>query len=133
MSGRQLGVSTARNCAKFITFPYDANSVTQKFYVAPYAQIVTHIQGVPRVAGSGGACTLSFYKAASAVAVASGTILHSGSYDVVGTADTNQSLTLVTNQDTLQLAAGDAIGYALTGTPTSAVGVIVVTLEPADN
>ena len=129
-TGRALGVGNATSESKFIAFKYDANSVTQKIFIAPFALRVTAIQGATRVAGSGGACTYSFYKAADGVAVASGTVLHSGSFDVVGTADTNQYLTLSTNPDDLTFAAGDALGAALTGTPTSAVGAVTITFEP---
>ena len=129
-TGRALGVANATSQSKFIVWKYDANSVTQKFFTAPIALRVTAIQGATRVAGSGGACTYSFYRAGDGVAVASGTVLHSGSFDVVGTADTNQYLTLSTNPADLLLAPGDSIGAALTGTPTSAVGEVTVTLEP---
>ena len=47
-----------------------------------------------------------------------------------GTADTNQELALAANQDTLTLAAGDSIGYVLTGTATGAVGNLTITVEP---
>lgn len=133
MSGRIIGVSTARDCAKIITLNYISSLVTQKIFVCQTPMIITHIGGVTRVAGSGGACTISFYKAASAIAVGSGTLLHSGSFDLVGTADTNQTLTLVTNQQSLTLAAGDSIGYVLTGTATSAVGTVTIQLEPMNS
>jgi len=129
-TNRNMGVSNATRASKFITVPYIASLVTQKVFVAPFPCIVTGIVGVPRVAGSGGACTVQFWKAASGVAVASGTLLHSGTYDLVGTADINQDLTLVGSQTARTLAAGDSIGYVLTGTATSAVGAITITLEP---
>lgn len=127
---RTLGVANATSACKVVTFNYISSVATQKFFVAPVAMRVVAIHGVTRVAGSGGACTFSFYKAADGVAVASGTLLHAGTFDLVGTADTNQYLTLVTNSDSLTLAPGDSIGQALTGTATSAVGSITVTLEP---
>lgn len=127
---RFLGAANATSYSKFITINYVAALVTQKVFVAPVACVVIGIAGVPRVAGSGGACTLAFYKAADAVAVGSGSLLHSGTFNVAGTADTNQYLTLVTDQTVLQMAAGDSIGYVLTGTATSAVGNITITVEP---
>lgn len=129
-SQRTLGVANATSSSKFIAVNYVAALVTQKVFVAPIACVVTAIQGATRVAGSGGAATISFYKAADAIAVGSGTLLHSGSFNLVGTADTNQYLTLVTNPDSLQLAAGDSIGYVLSGTATSAVGTVTITVEP---
>lgn len=129
-TNRSLGVANATSESKFLTMNYTSSLVTQKFFVAPIKLLVTAIQGVPRVAGSGGACTLSFYKASDGVAVGSGTLLHTGSYDMTGTADTNQYLTLSTNRQDLRLDPGDSIGYVLTGTATSAVGNITVTVEP---
>lgn len=128
--GRSLGSVDSAMCQQAIGFNYTSALVTQKFYVAPSPRRVVSIQGVTRVAGSGGACTVSIYKAPSGTAVGSGTLLHSGTFDLVGTADTNQTLTLVPNVDSLTLAAGDSLGYVLTGTATSAVGYIGVTLEP---
>lgn len=130
MTGRVLGASTALACSKFVSVQYDANTVTQKVFVAPFPLLLTAIQGVTRVAGSGGACTFTFFKTASAVASASGTSLSSGSFNVVGTADTNQSLTLSSDINAVTFAAGDAIGMVLTGTPTSAVGNVTFTFEP---
>lgn len=127
---RALGVSDSTSCAKSVDFQYTANTVTQAVWVAPYACQVARIMGRPRVAGSGGACTFSFYKCASAIAAASGSLLHAGSYDLVGTADVNQELTLVTDPTVLQMKEGDSINVVLTGTPTSAVGIISISVEP---
>lgn len=128
--GRALGVSDASDYCKFITLNYVAALVTQKIFTASRKLIITDIRGAPRVAGSGGACSIQFWKAASGVAVGSGTLLHAGTFDLVGTADINQALTLVPNQDSLTLNPGDSIGYVLTGTATSAVGGVTITLEP---
>lgn len=129
-TGVTLGVNTAAASNKYINFNYIATLVTQKVFIAPLACRVTGIYGATRVAGSGGACTLSFYKVPDGTAVASGTLLHSGSYNMVGTADTNQYLTLVNDPSVLLLNVGDAIGYVLTGTATSAVGTITIAVEP---
>lgn len=129
-TNRTLGVANATQASKFVTVNYISSLVTQKVFIAPIAMRVTAIHGATRVAGSGGACTLAFYKAADAVAVGSGTLLHDGTFNVAGTADTNQYLTLVTNLDSITLAPGDSLGYVLTGTATSAVGTVTITLEP---
>lgn len=129
---RMLGAANATSQSKFVSFNYTAALVTQKVFVAPIRLRLTAIQGVPRVAGSGGACTLIFYKAADGIAVGSGTRLHSGTYNVAGTADTNQYLTLVAPESSLTFEAGDAIGYVLTGTATDAVGAITATFEPVE-
>lgn len=129
---RTLGTANATSNSKFITVNYIASLVTQKVFVAPIALRVTAIEGVTRVAGSGGACTAAFYKVGDGIAVASGTLLHSGSFNLVGTADTNQYLSLVNNSDSLTLAPGDALGYVLTGTATDAVGSVTITMEPVN-
>lgn len=113
-----------------VSFNYTASLVTQFIYVASRAVRVKDITGRTRVAGSGGACTIAFFKAPSGTAVGSGTALHSGSFNLVGTADTNQTLSLSATLTDLALAAGDAIGYVLTGTPTSAVGQVTITVVP---
>lgn len=130
MSGRALGVMDSQGACKYVNMIYDANTVTQAQCVISFPCRVVSIVGRPRVAGSGGACTFTFYKCASAIAAASGTLLHSGSYDVAGTADTNQTLTMVANADARSCVAGDSINAVLSGTPTSAVGVITITLDP---
>lgn len=130
-TGRIFGASNATTASKFITFNYTSALVTQEVFIAPFACRITAIQGVPRVAGSdGSAVTLAFYKCADGVAVGSGSLLHSGTYNMKGTADTNQALTLTNDQTALNMVAGDRIGYVLTGTATSAVGSITITVEP---
>lgn len=113
-----------------IVLNYTASMVTQAFFTATRAMRVKKITGRTRVAGSGGACTLSFFKCASTVAVGSGTLLHTGTFNVVGAADLNQVLTPSATITDLELAAGDSIGYVLTGTPTSAVGSLTITAVP---
>jgi hypothetical protein len=113
------------------SFQWGAASVDIPFFVAGRAYRVKSITARVRVAGSdGGAVTAEIRKAGSTVAPASGTILHSGSINLKGTADTNQSITLVTTASTLALAAGDALVIDFTGTLTAAVGVVTVLLEP---
>ena len=128
--GRSLGVADSTACQQNVNFDYTAALVTQKFYIAPRASVVVDIRGCVRVAGSGGACTLQVFKVPDGVAVASGSLLHTGTYNLVGTVDTQQVLTLVTDSTVLNMKPGDALGYVLTGTATSAVGTIGVTIEP---
>ncbi len=128
--GRALGVGDSTQECKYVDFKYDANTVTQAAFVAPFQCRLVKIVGRPRVAGSGGACTFIAYKCASGIAAASGTLLHSGSFDVAGTADINQALTLVPQITSLNFVAGDSLNVVLAGTPTSAVGVLTFTFEP---
>lgn len=130
--GQMLGVFDSSYGQQTINLDYVAALVTQKFFIAPRRSKIVDIRGATRVAGSGGACTISFYKVPDGVAVASGTLLHSGSFNLVGTADFQQVLTLIANPDALIMNPGDALGYVLTGTATSAVGTVGVTLEPVN-
>lgn len=125
-----LGVCDSSYCQQNIAVNYTASLVTQKFFIAVRKSKVVHIRGVTRVAGSGGACSVSFFKAPSGTAVGSGTALNTGTFDLVGTVDTNQIVPLSTNQDALTLNPGDSVGYVLTGTPTAAVGMFEVCIEP---
>lgn len=114
-----------------VTINYTASTVDGTFFVADRAYVVKAIRGRVDVAGTGGACTVQIRKTPTATAPASGTVLHSGSYNIVGTANANQALTLSTTASDLLLAPGDALTYDLTGTATSAVGSITVHLSPA--
>lgn len=131
MGGRTLGVATSQSCAEVINIPYAASSVTQAVYIAQYPGIVTGIMGRQRVNGGSGA-QATFYKCASGVAAASGTLLHSGIFDAStgGTADANQTLTLVPDTTKLTLGVGDSINIVWGGTLTSAVGMCQVVIEP---
>lgn len=116
---------------EFVQINYTASIASTSIFTAPRACIVKAIRGRVDVAGTGGACTLAFRKAPSGTAGGSGTLLHSGTYNIVGTANASQSLTLSTTPSDLLLAAGDSIYVVLSGTPTSAVGNITVALCPA--
>jgi hypothetical protein len=125
----QINSSTA-GCIP-VSFNYTSALVTQSVFTASRAFRVKSIIGRVRVAGSGGACTIQFFKAPSATAIGSGTALdNSSTFNIAGSADTNQTITLSSTVATVTLAAGDSIGYVLTGTATSAVGSVTITLVP---
>lgn len=84
--------------------------------------IIDNIEGRTFVAGTGGAATYSFYMAPSGTAPASGTVLHSGTFNMVGTIHTDQSLTLTTTL----VPAEYAVWAVPTGTATSAVGGVSI-------
>lgn len=109
---------------------YDANTPDRTFFVADRAYIIKSIRGRVDVAGTGGACTAQIRKTASGTAPASGTVVHTSSFNLVGTANSNQTLTLSSTASDLLMAAGDALSYDLTGTATSAVGNITVLMSP---
>lgn len=114
-----------------VTLPYIATTVDCTLFTADRAYVVKAIRGRVDVAGTGGACTATIRKVASGTAITSGTALHTGSFNLVGTVNTQQALTLSATASDLLLAAGDSIAYDLTGTATSAVGAISVILNPA--
>lgn len=115
-----------------VNIEYNASSVDKVSFVATRAYVVHGITGRPTVAGTdGSAVTAVIKKAASATAITAGTALHSSTYNLKGTADTIQALTLSTTASDLEIPAGTAIGVDFTGTLTSATGVITVTLAPA--
>lgn len=133
MSGRALGVMDSQGACKYVNMIYDANTVTQAQHIMAFPARLVSIVGRPRVAGSGGACTFGFFKCASAIAAASGTALQPAGatkFDVAGTADTNQTMVLVGDADARAFQVGDSLNVVLTGTPTSAVGVITFTFDP---
>ena len=127
------GDSTGGNGAFLpITAAYTAASGTASMMSANRNYIVGDITGRVDVSGTGGACTLSLYAAASGVAIASGMLLHTSSFNIAGTANTKQVLSLATPASALVLPAGSVLGYVITGLPTSATGSITVTLSPSN-
>lgn len=114
-----------------VTLNYLATTTDCTIFTADRPYTVKAIRGRVDVAGTGGACTAVIRKVPSGTAITSGTALHTGSYNLVGTANAQQTLTLSTTASDLLLAAGDSIAYDLTGTATSAVGNISVLLNPA--
>lgn len=114
-----------------ITLNYTATTVDCTLFTADRPYVVKAIRGRVDVAGTGGACTAVVRKVPSGTALIGGTALHTGTYNLVGTAATQQALTLSTTPSDLLMAAGDSICFDLSGTPTSAVGAISVTLNPA--
>lgn len=114
-----------------IVLNYTATIVDCTMFTADRPYVVKGIRGRVDVAGTGGACTAVVRKVASGTAITSGTALHSSSFNLVGTVNTQQALTMSTTASDLLLAAGDSICFDLTGTATSAVGALSVTLTPA--
>jgi hypothetical protein len=110
---------------------YNVPAADASFFVSDRAYVVKGIRGVNDVIGTGGACTAVIRKVASGTALASGVALHSGSYNLVGTAATNQTLTLSTTASDLVIPAGTRLAIDYTGTATSAIGAVTVTLAPA--
>ena len=78
------------------------------------------------------AVTAQVFKAPSATALGSGTVLHSGTVNLQSAAATNVLMTLSATSGVVDVAAGSRIGFVISGTPGAAgVGTITVTLAPA--
>ena len=112
---------------------YSATSAAvQSLFTASRNYIIKDISGRVDVAGTGGACTISLYVAPSGTAIGSGTLVHTGSFNVVGAANTKQTLSLAALASSLVIPLGSTLGYVITGTATSAVGSLSVTLSPSN-
>lgn len=126
-----VGIDNAQAGFVNVDIEYNASSVDKVSFVAARSYRVKGIVGRVTVAGTdAGAVTASVVKAASATAITSGTALHSSTFNLKGTANTNQTLTLSTTSSALDIAAGDCIAVDFTGVLTSATGVISVSLAP---
>ena len=120
-----------------LSFPYSANANTTGAFLTSSGAILNRrmiikaITGVVDTAATN-AVTAALWKAPSATALASGVALHTGTYNLQGTASTNQSLTLSTVAGALDVAAGSRIGFVISAAPgVAGAGVITVTLAPA--
>ena len=108
-----------------------ATSVDKVFFVATRKYRVRGITARVTVAGiDAGAVTAQVRKVASATAITGGTLLHTGTINLKGTADTNQVLTLSATAADLEIATGDSIALDFAGTLTSATGGVTVNLIP---
>ncbi len=114
-----------------IQFWYNVPAINQSIFTADRSMIVKGLRGRVDVLGTGGACTYQIRKAVSGTIGTSGVLLHSGTFNLVGTINTMQQLTLTATLADLQLAAGDSIYMHLTGTATSAIGSVTAHLVPA--
>ncbi len=133
MGGRALGVMDSQGACKYVNIPYTSAVVTQAYFVCQFPCRLVAISGAPRVAGAGGACTLTPWKSASGIAAGSGTALQPAgatAFNVAGTADTVQTLALIADVDARTFNAGDSFSLVLSGTATSAVGVITAVFDP---
>jgi len=126
----QVGRDGGRGDTEFITSEWTAASVDKVIYIAPRQIAVQSINARVTVAGTGGAATFIVRKVPSGTAITAGTALHSGTFNIVGTVDTNQAGVLSTTESDLILAAGDSIAIDFTGTLTSATGVVTVGANP---
>lgn len=95
------------------------------FWRAPFPVELESITERHSTAGNdAGAVTMVVAKGASGTAIGSATAVQTSTFNLKGTADTEQ--TIVPDAGSArQLSAGDWLGLKLTGTPTSLAGVAV--------
>ena len=133
-----------------ISWQVGQNPGNTTFFTAPAACRVTSIVGFLGAANTL-ASTASVYRTLSGTALSGGIVLHSGSFNAQGTANTNQTLIVTaiaglayqntnnayqgTGEGAYQysepdsyLSAGDSIGLVTTGTWALSTGSITVTL-----
>lgn len=95
------------------------------FYRAPFPIEVISVSERHATAGTdAGAVTFVVAKGASGTAVASATAIQTSTFNLKGTADTEQTVVPDAGAPR-QLSAGDWLGVKLTGTPTSLAGVVL--------
>ena len=127
VEGTDLGVGSFIHSAVNYNVPVAATAVC--LLNTGRAVIIDSIIGRPFVAGTGGVATVALWVAASGTAPISGTALHTGTFDMVGAINTNQTLTLVAAAQ--RVPAGSSVWAVFTGTATSAIGEISVNARPA--
>ena len=116
----------------YINVPYNtASPLTMTAAVFSRRMILKAITLNPDVAATN-AVTVSAFKAASAVVLGSGVLLHSGTGNLQGTAGTNLPLTVSVVSGALDIAAGTRIGVVVSGAIGAAgSGIVTFALSPA--
>lgn len=109
---------------------YTAVTPTEGAYFADRACVVSSIVARPQALATT-AASLTFFKVPDGYGVASGTQVSTGALNLLtATANVNKSMALTADAGALTLAAGDALGYVVAGTPTAARGSITFNLKP---
>jgi len=131
-SMRLVGIDGSANSGFQVTAnPYTASSVDQTIFTAARACVVTGIIGrVDTLGTDAAAVTAQVRKVPSGTALTGGTVLHTGTFNLKGTLNTNQVLALSTTEGALRLAAGDSVVVDFAGVLTAAAGCISVTMAP---
>ena len=110
----------------------NAAIATTTFHTFNTTGVVKAITEIHVTAGNdAGAVTGAIYKDRDTVAAGAGVSLMTSTFNLKGTAETQQTATVVTATDTNtglptnRFKAGDSLSFKLTGTPTTAAGVFV--------
>ena len=134
-SAKLTGVDGGSGEFVLVTMPYSAIVNTSGAFLTCSSQVFSRKMIVKSIIGcpdtlTSNAVTVSVFKAPSATALGSGTVLHTGSFNPNSGAATNQTLTLTAAA--VEVAAGSRIGFVMSATPGAAgVGVITVAMSPA--
>jgi hypothetical protein len=113
------------------TMPATAANWGEPFFM-PYDgtwELVAVIERHKTAGNDAGAVTVMLKKVASGTALSSGTDMLASGIDMKAVAATNQSGTLSATAANLQVTGpGTAVGFVLTGTPTTLAGVFIETV-----
>lgn len=114
---------------------YIASTIAaQKFFIAPVKCMVISMKEVHTTAGDhASAVTGAIERLQGTEALGSGDNLCTSEVNLKGTAETVQTATLTSTAATKTLAAGDRLGFKLTGNSQNLAGMLVtVLLRPID-
>ncbi len=136
-----LGEEVVVPMRKTVTFNLctAASLITQHFFIADRAYRIAGITEIHKTAEST-AATMTGYvaKIGSGIAPSAGAAVMTGTFDLKGTANTLQTGVLLstgtgdTDDPTLQLAAGDRLGFVFSVAGTELAGLVVtITLAPS--
>jgi len=118
------------NGLEALSFDLIATTVDKDLITFPFPVLLISATYRPQVIGSDlSAVTAALTKVSGTTAPASGTALQTGTFDLKGTARTNQAGVLVANQSSLTFAAGDSLSLDVTGTLTAVVGLLTVVYQ----
>jgi len=126
-----VGIDSGAGPFIFANGEWDPGSVDKRIFVAQRSVIVTGITARVTVAGTdGGAVSLQIRKVPNGTTITAGTLLHTSSVDLKGSANVNQVLSLSSTVSDLILDAGDSLALDFTGVLTSATGGVTVSMCP---
>ena len=116
---------------EFITvnIEYTPTTIPKISFVATRSYVIKSIMGRVDVAGTdAGAVNANVLTTLNGSNIAAGASAHTGTFNLKGTASTNQLLNVVAPSPIV--AAGTAIGITFSGVMTSATGTVSVCLVP---
>lgn len=128
----ELNGGTYSPLLKTVEFAFEPALTNQVMFIADRAYEIVAIKEIHAVAGNdAGAVTLNITKDIDGVAPAGGDNLLTAGFNLKGTANTQQTGTLVSSYTTRTLAVGNRLSLSITGTPTAVAGILVqVILTP---